>query len=144
MTAFITSIDVPPNLALRTFNHNDILGDFERDSQGNVVINKDQQGTNRDIQGNITNLKGYLVDPTSGDVIENLNGQVMFPARDIDERGEVPGQFCVEKYNFNPHLMMGDFDYADGKPQLMQTSQGFYLDKKSRRVNKHGWMILGG
>lgn len=37
---------------------------------------------------------------------------------------------------------MGDFDYKDGKPQLMQTSQGFYMDKKSRRVNKHGWMCL--
>jgi hypothetical protein len=27
----------------------------------------------------------------------------MFPAVDIDERGEVPAPFCVEKYNFNPH-----------------------------------------
>lgn len=34
---------------------------------------------------------------------------------------------------------MGDFDYQDGKPILMKTSQGFYIDKKARRVNSHGW-----
>ena len=68
----------------------------------------------------------------------------MFPAVDIDERGEVPAPFCVEKYNFNPHQIMGDFDYVDGKPQLMQTNKGFFMDKKGRRVNKHGWMTLAG
>jgi hypothetical protein len=66
----------------------------------------------------------------------------MFSPTEMDERGEVPGPFCVEKYNFNPHQLMGDFDYLDGKPQLMQTNQGFFMDKKSRRVNKNGWMCL--
>ena len=37
---------------------------------------------------------------------------------------------------------MGDFDYMDGKPELMQSKQGFFMDKKGRRVNKHGWMVL--
>jgi hypothetical protein len=35
----------------------------------------------------------------------------MFSLRDLDERGEVPAPFCIEKYNFNPHNLMGDFDY---------------------------------
>jgi hypothetical protein len=35
----------------------------------------------------------------------------MFAQRDLDERGEVPAPFCIEKYNFNPHNLMGDFDY---------------------------------
>lgn len=39
----------------------------------------------------------------SGDVTENLNGEKMFNHRDMDDKGEVPGPFCVEKYNFNPH-----------------------------------------
>jgi hypothetical protein len=26
----------------------------------------------------------------------------------------------------------------------MQTSNGFFIDKRSRRVNKHGWMTLAG
>lgn len=31
-------IDIPPDAALRTFNENDILGDFDRDDKGNVVV----------------------------------------------------------------------------------------------------------
>ena len=66
----------------------------------------------------------------------------MFRSDEMDERGEVPAPFCIEKFNFNPHQIMGDFDYSDGKPILMKTSQGFYIDKKARRVNKHGWYML--
>jgi len=60
----------------------------------------------------------------------------------LDDRGEVPAPFNFEKHNFNPHHVMGDFDYHDQKPELMQSAQGFYMDKKGRRVNKHGWMVL--
>jgi len=43
----------------------------------------------------------------------------MFTPHDVDERGEVPAPFSLEKYNFNPHQIMGDFDYIDGKPEVM-------------------------
>lgn len=138
------AIDVPPNADLRTFNVNDILGDHDRDEKGNVVVAQDGLGTHRDKQGALTNNRGYLLDEKSGAVVENLNREQMFSASEMDERGEVPGPFCVEKYNFNPHQLMGDFDYINGQPQLMQTKQGHFMDKKSRRVNKHGWMTLAG
>jgi len=51
-----------------------------------------------------------------------MNGQPMFPAEDMDERGEIPGVFAIEKHNFNPHQILGDFDYSDGKPILMKTN----------------------
>jgi hypothetical protein len=35
----------------------------------------------------------------------------MFDKEDIDERGEIPMPFCVEKYNFNPFNIRGNFDY---------------------------------
>jgi len=35
----------------------------------------------------------------------------MFSSSELDERGEVPAPFCIEKYNFNPHNIMGDFYY---------------------------------
>ena len=35
----------------------------------------------------------------------------MFDKKELDERGEIPAPFNVEKYNFNPHLSRGDFDY---------------------------------
>lgn len=138
-------IDCPPDANLRTFNVHDILGDVDHDEKGNVIVAPaDKDGVHRDKTGNLTNNKGYLLNQRTGDVIENLNGETMFPRTDMDEKGEVPGPFCVEKYNFNPHQLMGDFDYQDRQPQLMQTNKGMFLDKKSRRVNKHGWMTLAG
>lgn len=55
-----------------------------------------------------------MTDPKTGDILENMKHEIMFPATDMDERGEVPAPFCVEKFNFNPHNVMGDFDYVDG------------------------------
>jgi len=82
------------------------------------------------------------VDPKTGALIENLTNKDMFLDKDLDERGEVPAPFCVEKFNFNPHNIMGDFDYIDGQPRMMVTNKGFFVDKKGRRVNKFGWMVL--
>ena len=45
-----------------------------------------------------------------GDVIENKSGKVMFHKMDLDERGEIPAPFCVERFNFNPQKIRGDFD----------------------------------
>lgn len=101
------------------------------------------QGRHLDKTGKDTNQRGYLIDK-DGNVIENLNGETMFDKNELDERGEVPGPFCVEKYNFNPHLIMGDFDYSKEQPQLMQNNKGMFMDKKSRRTNKIGWMTLAG
>ena len=135
-------MDVPPRADLRTFNENDILGEIDRDEKGNVVVPKQSSGIYKDKDGNRINQKGYLVDPDSGAVLENQNFQQMFTREELDERGEVPAPFNIEKHNFNPHTIMGDFDYTDGKPELMQSKQGFFMDKKGRRVNKHGWMVL--
>lgn len=69
----------------------------------------------------------------------------MFSSTDMDSRGEVPAPFCIEKFNFNPHQIFGDFDFDEnGKPNLMQTTKGFFIDKKGRRVNKFGWMTHAG
>lgn len=37
-------IQVPPNSNNRTFNENDILGDFDRDEKGNVIVLQDENG----------------------------------------------------------------------------------------------------
>jgi len=50
-----------------------------------------------------------------------MTSQTMFAEDELDERGEVPAPFCVEKYNFNPHNILGDFDYQDDKPILLKT-----------------------
>lgn len=44
----------------------------------------------------------------------------MFDHKDIDERGEIQAPFCVEKYNFNPFIMRGNFDHdKTGKPIIL-------------------------
>ena len=136
----VTKVDCPPDFALRTFNVHDILGDHDRDDKGNVIVGRDADSNAIDNEGKLTNERGYLLDAKTGSVIENQTGGVMFPAQDLDATGEIPAPFSLENHNFNPHRLMGDFDYNNGKPQLLKTQQGFFMDKKSRRVNKHGWM----
>jgi len=133
------AIDVPPRQDLRTFNVNDILGDLPRDKHGNVVVT---DGQTKDNEGNAINAQGYLVDQESGAIVEGQNFQQMFAREDLGQDGEIPYPFCMERHNFNAHNLMGDFDYKNGKPELMQSSQGFFMDKKGRRCNKHGWMVL--
>lgn len=137
-----------PDADKRNFNVNDVLGDWERDEKGNVIVVQDKSGAEVDKQGRPTNIRGYLINP-KGDVVEGITGKrgIMFSVDDLDERGELPAPFCVEKYNFNPHDLQGDldFDFDDETgqpiPRLLQTKQGFFVDKKGRRINKHGWLI---
>jgi len=132
------AIDVPPKA--HTFNEHDILGDLDRDDKGNVVVIKDSQGTYRDKRGNLTNCRGYLLDKKSYAVIEKYNALSMFSSIQVDERGEIPAPFYIERYNFNPHELIGDFDFVEkGKPDIVKTSSGIYIDKRGRQVNVHGW-----
>ena len=54
----------------------------------------------------------------------------MFNQTDLDEREELPAPFCLEKHNFNPHDCMGDFDYVNGKPNVIQKAPGVFYDGK--------------
>lgn len=66
----------------------------------------------------------------------------MFEREDIDERGEIPAPFCVEKHNFNPFQVRGDLDYdRAGRPILLKGKNGETLDKRGKLVNKRGWLV---
>ena len=45
----------------RKFNENDILGDFDRDEKGNIIIQQNGKGENIDKKGRMVNEKGYLI-----------------------------------------------------------------------------------
>jgi len=150
------AVQVPPDHERRNFNIQDILGDFDCDEKGNIIVLQDEEGNIQDKTGRPTNERGYLRDPATGDIIENYQSKKMFSKSDLDERGEVPAPFCLEKYNFNPHALMGDFDWIDTTedgsaprkgsqrgsnqkkaksegpqflPRLLQSKQGFFVDK---------------
>lgn len=132
--------DILPNREKRNFNENDVLGDFDRDDKGNVIVLQDEDGNYVDKQGRVVNERGYLIDPKTGDIMEHTFGQKMFDHKDIDERGEIPAPFCVEKYNFNPFQIKGEFDYdKNGNSIITKNKQGDFVDKKGRKVNKKGW-----
>lgn len=114
-------IECPPTAQSRRFNECDVIGKLERDDKGNVLASQDQNGEFRDKDGQLTNERGYLIDEKTGNVINNLNGDTMFRKNELDDKGEVPAPFNVEKHNFNPHLVRGDFDFdRNGKPIIQK------------------------
>jgi hypothetical protein len=37
--------------------------------------------------------------------------------KQLDDKGEIPGPFSLEKYGFNPHFIRGHFDFdQSGRP----------------------------
>lgn len=94
----------------RRFNVNDVLGEFDRDERGHPMILQDKKGELIDKDGNRVNEKGYLVDPKTGDVLEKEQGRKVFRAEELDERGELPPPYNLERYNFNGHDVRGYFD----------------------------------
>jgi len=66
------AVQCPPDHQKRNFNIQDILGDFDCDEKGNIIVLQDEEGNIQDKTGRPTNERGYLRDPVSGDIIENF------------------------------------------------------------------------
>lgn len=66
----------------------------------------------------------------------------MFDKNVLDDRGEVPAPFNVEKHNFNPIRCRGDFDYdRNGRAMILKDSKGSFVDKRGNRVSQRGYRI---
>lgn len=129
----------------KRFNVNDILGDFDRDDRGNLVIlQENKTGNLIDKEGNRVNEKGYLIDEKTGDVLEKEKKLKVFDAKELDERGELPPPFNLERFNFNIHDVRGYFDRdGDGNEIIgnRKDQNGNLIDKLGRRVNKYGFLV---
>lgn len=127
------------NLEKRKFNVNDIMGDFDRDERGHPLILQDNKGELVDKDGKRVNEKGYIVDPKTGDVLDREKGRKVFSSEELDERGELPPPFNLERYNFNGHDVRGHFDKDSNGEDILKglkrDKQGFLVDKLGRRVN---------
>lgn len=55
-------MEIPPNEEKRNFNENDILGDFDRDDDGDIIILRNKKGKLVDKRGRRVNDRGYLID----------------------------------------------------------------------------------
>lgn len=66
----------------------------------------------------------------------------MFNKKDLDEKGEVPAPFNVEKHNFNPHEVRGHFDYdKNGNPIIKKDGSGGFVDKRGVPCSGRGYLI---
>ena len=105
----------------RDFNEIDILGNLTRDEKGNIVVPTDDKTGSRkssDLDGRPINHYGHLIDPETGDIIHRVTGTKVFARKDLDERGNIPMPFAIEKYNFSPFEMLGTFFYDDVEDPL--------------------------
>ena len=137
-------IHEPPNYDSRKFNVCDIEGDIDYDEKGEAAPGEPDpnDGLLRDKQGRVINNKGYLLDPSNGNIISNNNGEVMFERKDLDDKGEIPAPFSIEKHNFNAHAVLGDFDYdVNGKPKISKGKNGSFADKRVNKVSERGYRI---
>ena len=68
----------------------------------------------------------------------------VFDKKDIDERGEIPPPFNLEKFNFNPHDIRGYFDRDANGDEIIgnrTNDEGLPVDKLGRLVNEEGYLM---
>lgn len=97
-----------------------------------------------DKDGNRVNEKGYLIDEKTGDVLEKEKRLKVFDAKELDERGELPPPFNLERFNFNVHDVRGYFDRDEDGNEIIgnkKDAEGHLIDKLGRRVNKYGFLV---
>ena len=87
------------------------------------------------------NKKGYLIDQLTGNVRSKYTFDVVFQYSELigvgDEKIELPLPYRLERHNFNPHQIMGNFDYYDksDKPRILKNAENQRMDKNFRMVN---------
>ena len=100
-----------------------------------------------DRDGNVVNERGFLIDESTGDIRPKYTYEVVFKEFNLIgvdgyPNVELPLPLRFERFNFNPHECMGNFDYDDNdKPKILVDRHGNRIDKNLRKVNKSGWLI---
>ena len=90
----------------RKFDIRDVIGDFDKDPNGDIILGKDRNGHNIDKKGRRVNEKGYLID-SRGNVI-NKEKKVIFERKHLKD-GEIPKIFPFSKFNIGD--ITGDLEY---------------------------------
>ena len=131
----------------RNFNVFCCLGNFPLDKEGRI-INRAQilnEMNYRDFDGLPVNNRGYLVNETTGAIYSKYSFEDLFMPMtgNADDYGEIPMPYRYERFNFNPHSVMGNFDFdaKTRKPIFLRNKFGMLTDKNYRPVNKCGFLI---
>ena len=121
----------------RRFDVTDVIGQFDKDPNGNTMLRMNQAGDHIDNKGRRVNEKGYLVD-NQGNVVDK-DGKKIFEKRHL-KNGEIPKIFPFTK--FNVKNVLGNFEMDPlGNPILDKNARGEFFDREGRRVNQRGYLI---
>ena len=65
------------------------------------------------MDGNMVNERGYLINEVSGAIRSRYTYEDVMIGEfaDMGDLGELPMPYRLERYNFNPHRIMGSFQY---------------------------------
>lgn len=103
----------------------------------------------RDLDGALVNEKGYLINEVNGGIRSKYSFEDMFipETSALKDLGELPMPYRLERYNFNPHRIIGDFEYEfkaeypSGRPVFLKDKFEVYTDKHYRPINEAGYLI---
>jgi hypothetical protein len=134
------------DLNQRTFNVFEVLGNFPLDSDGYIIDREKtiMEANFLDRDGLLVNEKGYFINELTGAIRSKYTFEDLFMPEvgSIEDLGELPMPYRLEKFNFNPHKIMGCFDYdAQGKPIYLKNKYSNFTDKHFRPVNQCGFLI---
>ena len=126
------------NLKGKKYELSDIMGDFDKDRAGNIIIRFDKDGKRVDRKGRPVNNRGYLID-AAGNII-NRHGKIIFDKKTLTKDNEPPKFFPFLKFNVED--IKGDYEMDPlGTPMLQRTKDGRLLDTRGRRVNNKGYLL---
>jgi hypothetical protein len=126
----------------------EVLGNFPLDSKGRIIDAKKVIWKNqfRDYDSQLVNEKGYLINEKTGAIRSRFTYEDLFMPTmggSNHDFGELPMPYRIEKWNFNPHKIMGSFDYdrKSKKPIFLKNKYDQFTDKNFRPVNQGGLLI---
>jgi hypothetical protein len=93
----------------------EVLGNFALDSDGQIIDRERtiMESNFLDRDGLLVNEKGYFINELTGAIRSKYTFEDLFMPEvgSIEDLGELPMPYRLEKFNFNPHKIMGCFDF---------------------------------
>jgi hypothetical protein len=125
------------NYGGKRFDIKDVVGVFDKDANGNIILQRGDNGLCVDNVGRRCNDKGYLTD-SDGNIIDR-EGRVIFVKAHL-KSGEFPKIFLFTKFNIDN--VLGDFEMSPlSEPILEKDKSGNFIDRRGRMVNSRGYLI---
>jgi hypothetical protein len=126
------------------FNEHSIMGEFDKDEKGNIILHTNEKGNLVCKNGRKVNEKGYLRDRYGHILYANKGRTRAFSEKDLDDRGEIPLPYSWNRYNFNVFDCIGNMaiNPATGSPKKYEPRRGEPVtDENGFEINPRGYLV---